>query len=61
MTIVKLQLSLLCFPTVTTTIAMTITLTKIKRGKKVNSMEFDAARGRRPPVIPLGSQVFGPF
>ena len=29
----------------------TITLTKIKRGKKVNSVEFDATGGHRPPVI----------
>ena len=30
---------------------MTITLTKIKRGDKVNSVEFDAAGGRKPPVL----------
>ena len=46
MFVFKLQL---CFAPVTITMMITIitTLIKIKIGKKVNSVEFDAARGRR--------------
>ena len=40
------------FPIVTTTITMTsITLTKIKRGKKVNTVEFEAT-GAGGPLLP---------
>ena len=39
--------------TMITMITMITTLVKIKRGKKVNLVEFDKAGGRRPPVLCL--------